>query len=135
MSDEPIIGWRCWRWNTSKETLFSTVYGTPWPVQEKLTARCFVDDPDAPICLHCPMADCTCGIHAWSDRTYLDRIIQLEPYGFPVWGQVSLWGRIVECERGYRAQYAYPYSLLILPEYEMFRSRLRDRYAVDVQVL
>ena len=26
-------------------------------------------------------------------------------------GRVSLWGRIVECEDGWRAEYAYPYEL------------------------
>jgi hypothetical protein len=28
-------------------------------------------------------------------------------------GQVYLWGRVVECQFGYRAQYAYPKALLV----------------------
>lgn len=135
VSAEPIIGWRCWRWSPREGALYSTIYGVAWPRLERLESRCLSEDDDRPICLHSPMQDCTCGVYAWSDRKFLDRIIKLEPGGFPVWGQVSLWGRIVECEKGWRAQYAYPYSLLVTPSHADEVKVIRDRYLVDVDVL
>ncbi len=29
-------------------------------------------------------------------------------------GQVSLWGKVILCERGYRAQFAYPKRLIVI---------------------
>jgi hypothetical protein len=31
----------------------------------------------------------------------------------PVFGQVSLWGRVVECEQGWRGQHGYPAALYV----------------------
>jgi hypothetical protein len=50
-------------------------------------------------------------------------------------GSVSLWGRILARERGYRAQYAYPYELFVIGGDEQIARELRDRYAVDVSLL
>ena len=50
----------------------------------------------------------------------------------PVMGRVSLWGRVVEHSRGWRAQYAYPYSLCVFDKVR--GERLRARYAVEVEV-
>ena len=49
-------------------------------------------------------------------------------------GSVSLWGRILARERGYRAQYAYPYELFVIGGNEQIARELRDRYAVDVSL-
>jgi hypothetical protein len=48
---------------------------------------------------------------------------------------VSLWGKILARERGYRAQYAYPYELFVIGGDEQMARELRDRYAVDVSLL
>ena len=61
-----------------------------------------------------PLASCQCGIYA----TYLP---ELEPLlaeapwetGARVLGQVSLWGDVIECERGWRASRAYPERLYV----------------------
>jgi hypothetical protein len=48
-------------------------------------------------------------------------------------GRVALWGRVVICERGYRAQYAYPLELWFTRSSE---SRVRDvagLYRCDVR--
>jgi len=49
-------------------------------------------------------------------------------------GRVSLWGRVIETERGFRAERAYPYDLLLLGGTEQLARRLRSRYAVDVSL-
>jgi hypothetical protein len=54
-------------------------------------------------------------------------------------GRVSLWGRYVEAEAGYRAEYAYPFELFLFPLTRPFDGSLaglvRERYAVDVGIL
>jgi hypothetical protein len=64
-----------------------------------------------------PQYDCQCGFYATKEpdehwATYS-----------AAYGKVALWGRIVEHERGYRAQYAYPLELWVYPGYHI---KLRD---------
>lgn len=54
-------------------------------------------------------------------------------------GEVHLWGRVLRFSSGYRAQYAYPYSLEVLDEDlpneldpKLVVRQLRDTYVVDV---
>ncbi len=45
----------------------------------------------------------------------LDELLgALSGYTVTVFGQVSLWGRIIETTKGFRAQYAYPKELWLL---------------------
>lgn len=58
-----------------------------------------------------PSFDCTCGLHAARELELLQRT-----KGPTVLGAVSLWGRIIEHELGYRARFAYPQRLhLVCP--------------------
>jgi len=47
-------------------------------------------------------------------------------------GRVSLWGRILARENGFRAQYAYPYELFLIGGEDTLARELRGLYAVDV---
>jgi hypothetical protein len=49
-------------------------------------------------------------------------------------GRVSLWGRVVETQRGYRGQYGYVYDIILVSGGEAEARDLRARYAVDVSV-
>jgi hypothetical protein len=52
---------------------------------------------------------CTCGIYGSKD---LDRLRRSQYWQFGgVHGEVNLWGSVVEHERGFRAQFAYPKTL------------------------
>jgi hypothetical protein len=54
-----------------------------------------------------PLAECGCGFYAFKTLPYLEAWLeQGEPH--IVVGEVYLWGKIVDCQYGYRAQYAYP---------------------------
>src|SRR5262249_52494701 len=44
----------------------------------------------------------------------------------PVFGQVSLWGRVVECEQGWRGQHAYPATVYV-PTLAALRGRYRQQ--------
>lgn len=90
-----LIGWRTWNVTAFGSTLKS-FNGVEWKPFTKLTAECKGCSDD-----------CTCGIYAWK----LDAVSG-KPPDFnalkSVCGEVWLWGRVLECEHGYRAEFAYP---------------------------
>jgi len=105
---EPVLGWRLWslvRGRKGAPRLSSATRAVEWPVGRALGASCG--------CGLAPAADCTCGIHALRRPEGLFRCLDVDvappsPY---VVGLVGLWGRVVECERGWRAERAYPLRL------------------------
>ena len=56
-------------------------------------------------------------------------------------GEVSLWGSVVECERGFRASHAYPKRIFIPTDADGRRGRLDElavslcEYGVPVELL
>ncbi len=117
---QPIVGFR--RWGARHGALYSGIFvagrfmpnpalrmvaprvrPVPWPPAEDLVAKCFaLGGHDA------PQRDCSCGFAAYY-------ALPLEP-GMPapeaVWGVIAAWGHVVECEHGFRAQFARPLALL-----------------------
>ena len=78
----------------------------PWPSDHNRVARCFASwDHEA------PDPRCRCGYYAYYTLPEEPDL----PAPEAVWGAVVAWGRIVECERGFRAQYARPVALLDCP--------------------
>jgi hypothetical protein len=123
---EPTIGWRTWLVvpEGGAFRLRSVVYDTLWPVRNELVARCLhraVSLPWRRRSVHSPpVDDCACGIYAarepqeaaayldgrsWADGLSVHRVI----------GTVSLWGRVVECTRGWRGSVAYPRKIYVPP--------------------
>jgi len=108
-----------------------------WQGRQRLVARCAARDANGKFFEHeSPDPACRCGIYAvkrldWVEEPLLlllaDRLrdhagcARRRPAsGRPhenwlVVGSVSLWGKIVEGTWGYRAQYAYPEQLWLLP--------------------
>jgi hypothetical protein len=143
---EPILGWRLWhvRLHGGRYRLESfTRHHVSWPARRRLEAGCSAHGDDAPISGH------ECGIYAFKSRDLAEELLRRyigvrQCYGreqeFPpprrgrpiALGSVSLWGRILERERGYRAQYAYPYELFLLNADDGIARDLRRLYAVDV---
>jgi hypothetical protein len=133
---EPHLGWRVWNVVEADGglRLSSLVYREVWSTGHDLAARCrrtLAALPWGRMPLHTPPSyECRCGIHAVASpalaASYLggdgpggDRVVHR------VIGTVSLWGRIVEADRGWRAEYAYPASILV-------PSRGRDRLVAAV---
>jgi hypothetical protein len=134
---EPIRGWRVWK--VANGRLYSTVFGTLWPERARLEARCGLGGRSSPGGLRgvhdAPSRGCDCGIYAL--KSHADALYLAEQITKPVLiavGRVSLWGRIVETERGYRGQYGYIYDLSLLGGSEVEAYEIRNRYAVDVDV-
>ena len=115
---EALEAWRVWHVVARKEgyRLGSVVKPALWQPDEPLVARC-LRITLVPSWLRrrrgrehaVPVERCECGIYAgWLPTVaqYLDAV-----GGGPValvLGQVSLWGTVIECERGFRASLAYP---------------------------
>jgi hypothetical protein len=134
-SSMPIIGWRCW-FVLPKEGLLRPIFkrGLAWKPRQTLEAIC-------PENIHAVPADgCKCGV--W---TVCHPLMLHEPEwmtapplgigpipGVLVVGQVALWGDIIEHERGWRGQFAYPTHLYLFADDELLASQLREQYAVPV---
>lgn len=112
---EPIVGWRVWNIRLAQDgpVLLPAGSGSDaWPRRRPLEARCTV-----PRVLtgrrtrhQAPDAACRCGIHASATLDIVTREWPAWPSP-PVVGRVSLWGRTVAHERGWRARFAYPTRL------------------------
>lgn len=139
---EPLVGWRVWLLVESEDgvRLSSVVYRELWPVQEPMVNRCVESR-----CLGATWPDLShsCGVHAFKERSLALEFpahweaVRLPMGAYPdsyVLGQVSMWGRVVEHEAGYRAQYAYPYVLLVPPHLGSTVDALRSAYRVDTEV-
>jgi hypothetical protein len=121
---EPIVGWRIWLVVKEGEhcRLRSVVYDALWSPGNELVASCLhraLPLPWPRRSKHGPPArGCRCGIYAtrepeeaatylegrtWADALSVHRVI----------GTVSLWGRVVECARGWRASRAYPKRIYV----------------------
>jgi hypothetical protein len=116
---EPILGFRAWRLVVSSDgpRIGPTTPRPVWPPREAPAATCtgthtrlyMVFDPTAAP-HRSPDQGCTCGWHAVRDASTLVR--PGGPAG--VVGQVSLWGKVIEHARGFRAEFAYPARLRLV---------------------
>ena len=94
-----VVAWRAW--NISQDGLLSSVtMRTIWKPTEVMRACCMDNSCGG----HDDRQD-MCGLWAMKERPDFGAVI----------GRVALWGEVIEHEKGYRAEYAYPISLLNLP--------------------
>jgi len=109
----PVVAWRAWRVTTKLNgqwTLKALGQDGLWEPKKMMEAKCS-GGQDHPA----PHRDCNCGI--WSFRTLEELLPALKGYdNVKVLGQVSIWGRVLECENGFRSQFAYPKELWLLDE-------------------
>jgi hypothetical protein len=132
---EPIVGWRGWLVVPAEDglRLCSPLYRTVWSAGRATLARCYRRKelwkpsllpswklsfaPAPPVRHAAPGAECQCGIYAASTvgeatSVMLGRGSMRGAIGAVI-GQVSLWGSVVECERGWRGACAYPARLYV----------------------
>jgi hypothetical protein len=108
---EPIVGWRAWAIRgttdgTEVRLLPLAAGGAAWTPRVPAVAVCVKRRHH-----RVPALDCRCGIHATHDPHVLRRT--RDP---AVLGRVALWGRVIEHELGYRAEFGYPQRLALLCE-------------------
>jgi hypothetical protein len=140
----PIVGYRGWTWDAKG---LKSLCGERWHPNQSLAARCRAsavvgtiagrveghDSHDA------PQVNCTCGVYAAKSLEHL-RKNGYDRCG--IYGEVCLWGTVVEHERGWRAQLAYPKNLFLsLDALPLTLAEIRPRlqaltlYGSDIFVL
>jgi hypothetical protein len=138
------VGWRGWLVVEAEGALrlCSPRFWTVWLPRTELVALCRLGErPYWPlrqlVAGHAaPDEGCRCGIYAAATATQAAAsvTVRARPGGHIVHhviGRVSLWGTVVECERGWRAECAYPASLAVpvhlprAPERHFLRRRRR----------
>ena len=112
----PIQAWRGWNLSDGADGPLLHPVGSGvdlWRPRVPVEARCAA----APLTSlgighphEAPEISCTCGIHGARSLDDLERPRPAWPPP-PVIGTVSLWGTVVEHERGWRARFAYPSRL------------------------
>jgi hypothetical protein len=127
----PILGYRAWQWDSLGLKSLNNVQWFPGRALEANASRCGNKHL-------APTEGCTCGIYAARDLAYLHRMGYA---GYGVHGEVYLWGAIVEHQLGWRAQCAYPKSIILSPKTIPFKmseaeSRLETlmAYGADIFV-
>jgi preprotein translocase subunit YajC len=111
----PVVGYRVWQWDSKG---LRSLNGEKWFAHQLLSAVCRADacgsisglskathDP-----AELPDFNCTCGVYA---AKTIEHLHQCGYKKFGVRGEVYLWGKVVEHERGWRAQFAYPKTLFL----------------------
>jgi hypothetical protein len=106
-SAEAVEGWRAWSVveRDGEVSLSSLTRAEAWEPGAALNASCLRRRH------HAPGRACSCGIYAAAEPEELAGLGRIA--GAAV-GQVSLWGRIAEHSRGYRAEMAYPARLRLV---------------------
>lgn len=111
----PVVGYRVWQWDA---TGLASLNGEKWFANQPLSAVCRADAIGSIVGLskathnaaELPYFKCTCGVYAARTMEHLN---QCGYKKFGVRGEVYLWGMVVEHERGWRAQFAYPKTLFL----------------------
>lgn len=136
---EPLVGWRVWhvQERRGEPRLLSWTHTGVWPAGRRMEAecRCRIRTHRAPVARH------RCGIYALRRRADAEGLMRelfaLAPPGTSrlatALGRVSLWGRVMEGEEGWRAEYAYPYDLEVYGASDGVCQALADAYTVDVR--
>ena len=130
---EPLVGWRLWHVDRHNG-LASWSEGARWPARERLEARC---RRILGRCAEAPGRGHACGIYALRSRELAESLLRELPLpvvGTVAIGRVSLWGRVIENVDGWRAQFAYPYDVVLVGGDAATARCLRERYAVDVSL-
>lgn len=114
---DAVTGWRRWSVEMFGCELRSN-NGVPWKPYEKLVAECKRSPSVAdPVDISgCKGVHCTCGIYAYKtpeDAKFGENApADLASGSVHCWGEVYLWGRVIEHAKGWRAQFAYPKSFV-----------------------
>ena len=109
---EPIVAWRTWALTGHRDgtsLLLRPVAGRsrPWRPMQIAEAGCKHTRLHAS-----PSLECTCGLHGTHGLDLLRRTRCPA-----VLGRVALWGRVIEHDLGYRAQYAYPQLVTLICQF------------------
>jgi hypothetical protein len=131
---EPLVGWRYWR--ADEGWLCSLNKFKTWPAGRPLRAECALAMDHGPL----PGERCGCGVYAAIDLPTLKELVQPDLESPLVVGEVSLWGKVIPAELGFRAELAYPRRLWVVNDSGATLDgrtdaplSLTDRYGIPVE--
>ena len=123
---ECFTGYRAW--NVSENFLTSVGDDGIWYPRQAVPATCREGE-----CYPVPNYDCTCGYYSYKDFDhFMSDYAEWNSETLFCFGPVYVWGRVVETERGWRSQYAYPKEIWCL---NREHAKLGGVYNVPVRVL
>lgn len=136
---EPIVGWRAWkiaayslRDGRVEPRLAAISDRAIWPAGRRYEATCKPGGLYPSRGWHeTPWPDCQCGVWALHTREAAEAKAGTDG----CFGPVHLWGRVLEFEHGYRAQYAYPKALYFWRRSDGLPAELERLYGVPSYVL
>ena len=145
---EPIVGWRQWNF-MYPHFLANLGNDTIYVPREKIEAHCEQYSTVGTSVLpkdhseqQAPHLNCMCGIYAYKEKPRLLREIRNKmtiPAIYSgrrlVYGEINLWGKVIEHEDGYRAQFGYPKRLWCTPAIEPLAGWIGHVYGVPCEVL
>jgi len=139
---EPIVGWRQWNF-MYPHFLANLGNDTIYVPREKIEARCEQYSTSGTLVLRkdhseqqAPHLTCMCGIYAYKEKPRLLREIRNRCSGLRlVYGEINLWGKVIEHEDGYRAQFGYPKRLWCTPAIEPLAGWIGYVYGVPCEVM
>jgi hypothetical protein len=133
-TDEVVVGWRVWGLSSRHAGSGGTDSSAPLV----LTSTFMIDvwQPGEIMAACCGTHFLRHGVHAFLTREQAQSYVgeARKPQRYVV-GEVSLWGRVIVHEHGYRAAFAYPKRLFVPLAYQGGRdivNELRRSYGVEV---
>jgi hypothetical protein len=135
---EPIVGWRTWvvmpelMRRVEADDWLRSLHRSVWVPGERMEAVC-TSPGLRRIFKHgrAPEEGCHCGVYAFQNIDPLMSMLHV-PLFEPVLGEVSLWGKIIVHEDGYRARFAYPKRLWVDKSFPERFKRTLMTYGVPV---
>lgn len=136
----PMVGYR--KWAVAANGLLTGVAARqPWAPKRPFAATCSGADNlttarveghwdgHRQVFVDAPVRSCSCGVYAAKTLDAARNVVGSG--GVAAWGEVWLWGRIIDHEKGYRAQFAYPKALTMYDDPEL-AALVAERYGVPV---
>jgi hypothetical protein len=103
-----LTGWRGWEVTDGLLEALGTDF--TWEPRQAARARCRHGGHSA------PDRNCACGFWSFKTSDLLAKALITYAEKVNVLGQVELWGKVIECENGWRSEFAYPKELWLLEE-------------------
>lgn len=117
-----FIGWRGWL--VKDGYLLSVNGGEIWLPGQEFVAECSNGRPHS----HVPWKSCTCGIYTVKT---LKKLRANGYHDFGAFGQVAVWGHVIDGGMGYRSEFAYP-KVIYLPYLSWRLEEALTEYGVPV---
>ena len=103
-----LTAWRAW--GCAGSWLMGLGYDTFWEPRKAQKSRCVKGTHDS------PQFNCSCGFWSFKSLDMLTDHLSKYTGSTVVVGTVEIWGRVIECENGFRSEFAYPKELWLLED-------------------